>query len=436
MASTKEDEATTTQEGAGSDPEAIIVTSTVASQTCPIESLKPETFYSKIRPLAIFIKIFGTFPLTNVMQRDGRLLVHKWTNLWQLYDLVLCVAVMLVFFYANAYLVGQITNPDDKYKLMVWLGATFYLSAARAMITFLVSHFYAHKYPELFQAIEEYHFGIGANIIRGRTKATFQKVGPIVASLFMLLFLEVTSFMFFSQFTEIDSKAWPAGVSFMFMYMWKELPMNMFICILMHLISRFDEIREKVREVRLKDEKDASCDLESHRLQYAALMNIINLLQKCYGLQLAVNMFFLIVESIAELFIFIVISEGKNVYLMDLTVYNFCAAGLFIFFLDRIERKSEHVLEELSSINLNSKSRLQQMQVQLFVSQIQARPLQISASGFCVINNSLIGSLFGVIATYLIVLLQFAPHVMNTTNTTSSDTTEVSGNSHVYVIQN
>jgi len=67
----------------------------------------------------------------------------------------------------------------------------------------------------------------------------------------MLLALGGTSFMFFSQFTgtEAAKSAWPAGVSFMFMYMWKELPINMFICLLVHLIYRFDEVREKIKEV-------------------------------------------------------------------------------------------------------------------------------------------------------------------------------------------
>jgi hypothetical protein len=92
-------------------------------------------------------------------------------------------------------------------------------------------------------------------------------------------------------------------------------------------------------KVRLRNDKDSSCDLESHRLQYAALVNILNLLQKCYGLQLAVNILFLIVETIMQMFIFIVISESKNIFLLNLSIYNFGMAGLFVFILDRIERK-------------------------------------------------------------------------------------------------
>lgn len=77
------------------------------------------------------------------------------------------------------------------------------------------------------------------------------QVIPIVATVVTLLMLEVTSFFYFVQFTgkEAASSAWPAGVSFMFMYMWKELPINMFMCLLLHLMFRFQEIRDKLKEV-------------------------------------------------------------------------------------------------------------------------------------------------------------------------------------------
>jgi hypothetical protein len=63
--------------------------------------------------------------------------------------------------------------------------------------------------------------------------------------------LGFTSYFYFAQFTgpEAASSAWPAGVSFMFMYMWKELPINMFMCLLMHLMYRFEEIRDRLKQV-------------------------------------------------------------------------------------------------------------------------------------------------------------------------------------------
>jgi len=87
---------------------------------------------------------------------------------------------------------------------------------------------------------------------------------------------------------------------------------------------------------------------------------------------------------------------------------------------------------------------------------VQARPVQISASGFCTINNSLVGSvseakltasvcenfsffqLFGAIATYLIVLLQFAPYILEITNSTLSSVpqTIMGQNGHVYRLVN
>ncbi|XP_065342524.1 uncharacterized protein LOC135941151 [Cloeon dipterum] len=239
----------TTVDDAPDCEQATVSTANAGSQTVALKSLsREETFYTRIRPLAVFNKIFGTFPLVNVLQRDGKLLRHKWLCVWQLYDFLLCVAVLFLFYYSSELLLKQMKNEEEKEKLAFWLGATFYSSAIRGVITFFVSHFYAHKYPELISAIEEYHSGIGALMIKGKTQTTFQKVGPIIASIFLLVMLETTSYMYFSQFTEVDVAAVPVGLSFLFLYMWKELPLNMMICILLHLISRFDEIRDGVRE--------------------------------------------------------------------------------------------------------------------------------------------------------------------------------------------
>lgn len=57
--------------------EKTVQVSSIASQTCALENLTPDTFYSKVRPLAIFNKFFGTFPLSNLMQRDGKKVTHK-----------------------------------------------------------------------------------------------------------------------------------------------------------------------------------------------------------------------------------------------------------------------------------------------------------------------------------------------------------------------
>jgi hypothetical protein len=88
----------------------------------------------------------------------------------------MCCAVMMLFYYSTALLLDCIKNEDQRYKLTVWLGLTFYSSAVRVVITFFISHFYAHKIPELLHAFEDYHQGIGAYIIKRRTGSTFQKV--------------------------------------------------------------------------------------------------------------------------------------------------------------------------------------------------------------------------------------------------------------------
>jgi hypothetical protein len=123
--------------------------------------------------------------------------------------------------------------------------------------------------------------------------------------------------------------------------LWKELPLNMFVCIIAHLRPRFDLLAVDLAKVRQSndDSEATNRQLENLRLQYAALNNVLRLLQKCWGMQLALNIFFFVVDTIMQLFLFFVFTHGQNVFLLTLSIYYFVAACLVIFFTDRLERR-------------------------------------------------------------------------------------------------
>jgi hypothetical protein len=123
--------------------------------------------------------------------------------------------------------------------------------------------------------------------------------------------------------------------------LWKELPMNMFVCICAHLRPRFDLLVVELAKLRKSNEDSVAANrqLENLRLQYAALTNILCLLQKCWGMQLALNIFFFVLDTIMQLFLFFVFTRGQNVFLLTLSSYYFIAACGVIFFIDRLERR-------------------------------------------------------------------------------------------------
>jgi len=131
--------------------------------------------------------------------------------------------------------------------------------------------------------------------------------------------------------------------------LWKELSMNMFISICAHLRPRFDEVAKELAKVRQGGDSDVDSRLlENLRLQYAALTNILGLLQKCFGMQLALNILFFVVDTIMQLFIFFVFTGAQNVFLLTLSVYYFIGACGMIFFIDRLERRVRLIIFSLN----------------------------------------------------------------------------------------
>jgi hypothetical protein len=132
-------------------------------------------------------------------------------------------------------------------------------------------------------------------------------------------------------------------ISYICVNLWKELPLNMFICIIAHLRPRFDKIIEMLDEVRHNEDSSSETKtIEGLRLQYAALMNTLGLLQKCFGMQLALNILFFILDTIMQLFIFFVLTGAQNVFMLTLSVYYFVASCTLIFFIDRLERRVKY----------------------------------------------------------------------------------------------
>jgi len=91
-------------------------------------------------------------------------------------------------------------DAEDKYYLIIWLRFTLYAAGARNFIQFILCHIYAHKYPQLLAALEEYFQGIGAGIVESRKKVLIQQSIPICRTLVFLIFLTASSYSFFRQF--------------------------------------------------------------------------------------------------------------------------------------------------------------------------------------------------------------------------------------------
>ncbi|XP_065342538.1 uncharacterized protein LOC135941159 [Cloeon dipterum] len=377
-------------------------------------------FFARVRPFAILSKLMATFPVHNVFTNDGRQLKHRWLSITLIYDLVVYAVVISFFIYNALKLIEAVRGHDDKFYLIIWLWFTFIAAGLRNFVQFTLCHVSARHYPHLFEAIEVYYSGIGAEVIERRRDVLRMQAIPIARVVMFLVILTFSSYSFFIQFN--SEFTWSASMSYVLVNLWKELPMSMFICLCAHLRQRFTRLIEALAACRNcgGDDAPAVKRLENVRLQYAALTNILGRIEKCFGTQIAANTLFLVLDCIIQLFIFFVYTSADNVFLLTLAIYFFIAACGFVFQVDRLQRKAEGLLDELNAFELEGKSINLKYQVKLFTAQISARPIKVSASGFCIVNNTLVAGLFGAIATYLIVMLNSSQYILAWANDTIS----------------
>jgi hypothetical protein len=212
------------------------VTPVVRQNTCNSISgriAKDGPFYLRIRPFALISKGLGTFPLQNICTKDGRELKHRWVSAVFFYDFMLFMIVGITFIYTSVNLiqvpffgnikqlndiffnfseaakilfnVKDIHDKEDKYQLVIWLRFTLYAAGSRNFIQFIFCHFYAHKYPQLFAALEHYFQGIGAGVMESRVKVIIQQSVPIMRTVGFLIFLAGSTYSFFHQFPVIKN---------------------------------------------------------------------------------------------------------------------------------------------------------------------------------------------------------------------------------------
>lgn len=306
------------------------------------------TFYSKVKVLAIVSKIFSAFPLGNVSTNDGRKLNHSFLSLIYIFDII----AVIVFLYIFASQCRVLIDPDieDRDVLGVWLSLTSYHVVFRGATQFLILHATAGRMPELFRALEEYYQGIGAQTMEVKPKKTgitgfcckiFCCFLSIAWTILILFLVQMTSVVFFKQLNPdlTVAEVLPISTSYMFANIWKELPMNMFSKICLQLTERFVDIKKELKKLREKSsDKDIAKDLEKLRLQHSALLRIVTLYEKCYGFQLAVNIGFMVIEIVLQLFVFFIITKSKNVFLLGLAMYYLLMGFILLALVGRMER--------------------------------------------------------------------------------------------------
>jgi hypothetical protein len=233
--------------------------------------------------------------------------------------------------------------------LSIWLSMTCSIVVIRGIIQWLVVHAFAGRFPALFTALEEYQQGIGANLVNNKTRVNsciksintcINTFLSIIGTIFLLILSLIFSMFFFKQLNPDLTlmTVLPVSTSYLFANIWKELPMNMFTKLCIQLTRCFHEVKEEIKNVRVEYKgKELAKDLEKLRLQHAALVRIVTLLQQCYGVQLVVNFSFLVVEIVLQLFVFFIITNSEDVLLLGFAVYYLIAGIVLLAIVERME---------------------------------------------------------------------------------------------------
>lgn len=293
-----------------------------------------DTVYSKVRVLAVLSKFLGAFPFQHSRERDGRKLQYSWKTRIIIWDLFLCAIILFAFVKSsNNLFFSNISGIE----ISIWL--TCYIAELRGLIQFVLLHCFASRIPILFTTLEIYHQITGSNIIKTNKSNWYTGIIIVLCNVGILIIFQTLSFIMFTQVFDqyVLLTTGPIAISLFFANLWKELPMNMFVLLCMYLTARFREISDEIRQVREK-EKDAVLALDQLRLQHVALVDIVGLLQGCYGTQLAANTLFLLIDTILQLFIFFAVSARKSVFPLFTSLYYFVMCTVVLAIVEQLQK--------------------------------------------------------------------------------------------------
>lgn len=318
-----------------------------------------KSFYWYFRPLALFAKLIGVFPLKNVLSGDPTKLSFKFISLDNLYSIVIFGFYMGMIYYFSGFVNVQTATLFQKCVMCSVL--------LRSCLSFGFVSRHSRKLPELIKLLDRFD--------RKKSKVLLVKFSKwyinlllwtILPSIFMVLVLIATFCNYSQLYIAVVPKdnqqmidGYVVSMSFGFLSIWQTLPIMSYMYFGWKIRCSFKEINTTIKlrqycgcffEEHKKYDDSMSMILKNIRFLHNMLSKCVNELGQCYGGYLAMEHAFIILVIIINIGAYIY-SINHDISLLIITAIHATLFFLAVIVSDEIQEKVSFEIIKFAFIN-------------------------------------------------------------------------------------
>ncbi|KAJ9592976.1 hypothetical protein L9F63_015346, partial [Diploptera punctata] len=245
------------------------------------DSARVQTFYSIIRPTAIFCKILGTFYIMNSLSNDGRFLQYKFLSFTTFFSPIIQFIAILLYW---------------KYQTYPWWITISSFQTLRSISVILICLCYDKFLVDLIQSIEIFDEIYYVKCGHSPSK-TFIGNGTVWLLIYLFVFL-ITIPSVFLMINSYSETSFTRAVINCALGLTTWVPFEtlyfLYILLCINIASRYIDLASYLRSIVGKlisgkyNNNGAQCDneLEGIRLLYYHLSDAVTKLNKSYGIKL------------------------------------------------------------------------------------------------------------------------------------------------------
>ncbi|XP_030765943.1 uncharacterized protein LOC115889983 isoform X3 [Sitophilus oryzae] len=377
-------------------------------------------FYYYFRPLAVLGKIFGAFPIENVLSCDPHKLRYKKLSFTFVYSLCLQYGLLVLIQSLSGFQFQADTMPLKLLKYLV------IFMVVRSLSSFTFSLFtHAHRMPRLIQLLDAFDVKKKDLLALGNEwcLSTNVAVRIICPMLFFVFF--ASTYAYASK--NLIKQIYPASQSqkpFLFsaadyfgvLCSWHVLPSLYFIIFSSIISKNYKHINETLIEKKCtgnyyKIDAIQKIDgtMEDTIGQMRVLHNMLSeatvQLNKCYGSFMAIEKIFMCSAVVINVSLYV--SENHHfVELITVTTLNLAVFVSTLLVASKLKKRGAKVARLFQGIPLSTLSEKSRNEVQLWLLQLSVHPVHVNAAGYFILDKTQTFEVLSSIATYLIVAVQ------------------------------
>ncbi|XP_044270278.1 uncharacterized protein LOC123014979 isoform X2 [Tribolium madens] len=375
-------------------------------------TMETKTFFWYFRPIALICKVLGIFPLQNLRTSNPAELRAPIRSFAHLYSFAI--------FGFNIYMIWFFSGFMFAIQNSFYLFIVVYVMIFRSIFCFVFCASHSKKLPKLILLLDLFDrkkrpILVDQSSYCFRSLFTWTLLPVVVGAVAIALsFYESANVVLETMPPELSVLHTNlSAVFFGSLGTWQVAPLLLYIYFASRIACNYRILNKTIKrqfhgsflsEVKYSDESRAT--LEYLRQMHNLLTKAVEEMGKCYGNFMAIDQFCLIVMVIANICTFIN-DRTHEIHLLAITVFNFLVVVWVLVISNEIKEAGNKVIYVLRAIVLSRVDDPTRIEIQTFMMQIAAQPVEVSAAGYFIIDKRQIPSVLSSIATYLVVSLQF-----------------------------